>query len=67
MNIHQYKMKVNKIQISKGSNTKCEKICECVICECVNEVFLKHGLEERIHLEERNGFPILKLWWYMLC
>lgn len=65
MNIHQYKIKVNKIQISKGSNTNHEIFCECVICECGNEVFLKHGFEERIPLEERNGFPILKLWYIM--
>lgn len=34
----------------------------------INAVILKHGLEERVSLEERNGiFPIWKLWYYMMC
>jgi hypothetical protein len=50
-------------QISKGVNTTPEKMCECV-----NDVFSKHRLEERVSSEERIGiFPILKLWCYMMC
>jgi hypothetical protein len=62
MSIHQYKIDVNEIEISKEPNTKPGKICECV-----SDVFSKHVLEERVPLEERNEiFPILKLWWYIM-
>jgi hypothetical protein len=49
--IFQYKINVNKIQISEGFNTEPE-----IFCECVSDVFLKHGLEERIPLEEMESF-----------